>query len=95
MEIARKPESDVRAKLSRQELCAESIYELMRRGKMSKDMFTQRMTALDACGPDGGIAACYATWLILRAQPESQERDLHMADNTMKLGSIVAKLESK
>ena len=79
--------------MSRQELCAEAIYELMRRGKLSQEVFTQRMQALDACGPGGAIAACYATWLILRAQPECQERDLWMTQNTMKLRSIMQELE--
>ena len=82
--FARIPESAVRARLSRQELCGEAIYELTRRGKLDKETFTTRLQALDACGPDGAIGACYATWLLLRAQPESQQRDLFMAQNTMK-----------
>ena len=91
--FARKPESAVRARLSRQELCAEALYELTRRGKLDKETFTTRMQALDACGPDGAIGACYTTWLLLRAQPESQERDLWMAQNTMKLREAVRCLE--
>ena len=94
MEIAGNRESAVRARLSRQELCGEAIYELMRRGKMDKSTFNARMSALDACGPDGAIASCYATWLLLRAQPESQERDLWMAHNTMKLREAVRHLEA-
>ena len=92
--FARKPESAVRARLSRQELCGEAIYELTRRGKINQETFTARMQALDACGPDGAIGACYATWLLLRAQPESQERDLWMAANTMKLREAVRYLEA-
>ena len=92
--FARNPESAVRARLSRQELCAEALYELTRRGKLDKETFTTRMQALDACGPDGAIGACYATWLLLRAQPESQERDLWMAQNTMKLREVVRYLEA-
>ena len=91
--FARKPESAVRARLSRQELCGEALYELARRGKLDQETFTTRMQALDACGPDGAIAACYTTWLLLRAQPESQERDLWMAANTMKLREVVRYLE--
>ena len=91
--FARKPESAVRARLSRQELCGEALYELARRGKLDQETFTTRMQALDACGPDGAIAACYTTWLLLRAQPESQERDLWMAQNTMKLREAVRYLE--
>ena len=59
--FARTPESAVRARLSRQELCGEAIYELTRRGKIDKATFIQRLEALDACGPDGAIGACYAT----------------------------------
>ena len=92
--FARKPESAVRARLSRQELYGEAIYELARRGKLDQETFTTRMQALDACGPDGAIGACYATWLLLRAQPESQERDLWMAQNTAKLREVLRYLEA-
>ena len=92
--FARRPESAVRARLSRQELCWGALYELVRRGKLDKETFTTRLQALDACGPDGAIGACYATWLLLRAQPESQERDLWMAQNTMKLREAVRHLEA-
>ena len=92
--FAREPESAVRARLSRQELCGEAIFELMRRNKMDKATLNARMSALDACGPEGAIGACYATWLLLRAQPECQERDLWMAQNTMKLREAVRYLEA-
>ena len=92
--FARTPESAVRARLSRQELCGEALYELMRRGKLGKETFTARMQALDSCGPDGAIGSCYAVWLLLRAQPESQKRDLRMAQNTMKLREVMRYLES-
>ena len=92
--FARTPESAVRARLNRQELCGEAIYELTRRGKVDKVTFTTRMQALDACGPEGAIGACYAVWMLLRAQPESQERDLWMAANTMKLREAVRYLEA-
>ena len=92
--FARYPESAVRARLSRQELCGEAVYELIRRGKMDKATYTARMQALDACGAEGAIGSCYATWLLLRAQPESQERDLFMAQNTMKLREAVRHLEA-
>ena len=92
--FARKPESAVRARLSRQELCGEAIYELMRRGKMDKETYTARMQALDSCGAEGAVGSCYATWLLLRAQPESQERDLWMAQNTLKLREAVRYLEA-
>ena len=91
--FARKPESAVRARLSRHELCGEAIYELMRRGKIDKATYTARMQALDTCGADGAVGSCYATWLLLRAQPESQERNLYMAQNTLKLREAVRHLE--
>ena len=81
--------SESAPQLSRQELCGEAIYELMRRGQMDKATYTARMQALDSCGVDGAIGACYATWLLLRAMPECQERDLWMAQNTMKLREAV------
>ena len=84
----------MRARLSRQELCGEAIFELTRRRKMDKATFNARMSALDSCGVEGSIGACYATWLLLRAQPESQERDLWMAQNTMKLREAVRYLET-
>ena len=62
--------------LSRQELCAEAIYELIRRGRMNKKMFEARMSALDQCGPDGAIAACYVIFLLLRHQPPSEEKNV-------------------
>ena len=88
-------ESATRAKLSRQELCGEAIYELLRRGQMDKATFTARMNALDNCGPDGKIGACYVTWMLLRNMPESFERDVRMAQNTAKLQDVLKSLTSK
>ena len=88
-------ESAARAKLSRQELCGEAIYELLRRGKMDKATFTARMHALDNCGPDGAIGACYVTWMLLRNMPERFERDVRMAQNTAKLQEVLKSLTSK
>ena len=87
-------ESAARAKLSRQELCGEAIYELLRRGKLDKATFTARMQTLDNCGPDGAIAACYVTWMLLRNMPESAERDAWMAQNTAKLQGVLGYLAS-
>ena len=67
--MARLCESEVRAKLSRQELCGEAIYHLLRLGKMDKETFTARMSALDRCGPDGAVGACYVAWMLLRNAP--------------------------
>ena len=88
-------ESKVRAKLSRQELCGEAIYELLRRGNMDQATFTaRRMSALDQCGPDGAIAACYVTWMLLRNTRPCPERDYWMAQNTAKLRSILRYLDA-
>ena len=92
--MARLCESEVRAKLSRQELCAEAIYQLLRLGKMDKETFTARMSALDRCGPDGAVGACYVTWMLLRNAPPSPERDAWMSQNTAKLRSILRYLEA-
>ena len=83
-----------RTKLSRQECCAEAIYELLRRGKMDQKTFTSRMSALDQCGPDGAIAACYVTWLLLRNTRQIPERDAYMAQNTAKLREVLRYLEA-
>ena len=93
--FARSPESAVRQRLSRPELCGEAIYELIRCRKIDQETFTARMRNLDACGPNGAIGSCYTTWLLLRAQPECQERDLWMAQNTMKLREAVRYLEPR
>ena len=92
--MARLCESEVRAKLSRQELVGEAIYELLRRGLMDQATFTARMDALDHCGPDGAIGACYVTWLLLRNTRPCPERDYWMAQNTAKLRSILRYLEA-
>ena len=87
-------ESKVRAKLSRQELCGEAIYELLRRGIMDIATFSARMDALDRCSPDGAIAAYYVTWMLLLHTRQSPERDYWMAQNTAKLRSILRYLEA-
>ena len=92
--MARLCESKVRAKLSRQELCAEAIYQLLRLGKMDKETFTARMSALDRCGPDGAVGACYVTWMLLRNAPPSPERDAWMSQNTAKLREVLRYLEA-
>ena len=91
--FARSPESAIRQRLSRPELCGEAIYELIRCRKIDQETFTARMRNLDACGPNGAIGSCYTTWLLLRAQPPSPERDRWMAENTMKLREVMRYLE--
>ena len=87
-------ESEVRAKLRRQELCGEAIYQLLRLGKIDKETFSSRMNALDRCGPDGAVGACYVTWMFLRNAPPSPERDAWMSQNTAKLREVLRYLEA-
>ena len=70
------------------------ICELTRRGKMDLGTFTARMEALDRCGPDGAIGACYAAWLLLRSMRESPERERWMSQNTAKLREVLRYLEA-
>ena len=64
--------------LTKQELVGESIYELMRRGVLSKEEFCTRMDALERAGPAGQVGATYGTWLLLRTMPPSAEKMYHM-----------------
>ena len=60
--------------LTREELVAETVYGLMRQGRLEKDEYCRRMHALEAYGPDGVVATCYCTWALLQHVPESPER---------------------
>ena len=64
-------------KLSNPEKAAELIYHGMTKG-MSRDEFVRRMNALDELGPEGVVASSYCTWLLLRNQPPSPEKEQHM-----------------
>ena len=72
-------------KLSNPERCAELIYEGMREGKMTRDEFVRRMSALDQLGPQGVVASSYATWLLLRNQRACPEKEAHMQALTARL----------
>ena len=71
-------------KLSNAERAAELIYTGMRRG-MPREDFCRRMSGLDSLGPQGVVASSYAAWLLLRPQPPSPEKELHMQALTARL----------
>ena len=60
--------------LSIEERAAEAVYELMRTGRLSQDEYVRRMRELERISP---IGACYATWLLLRTKPDSEEKAFH------------------
>ena len=80
--------------LSPEERTAESIYELMRRGKLSEYDFTRRMTELEKCGPSGIIATCYVTHLLLRNCEDTPQRQAFLEQNTHKLRAALLEEES-
>ena len=72
-------------KLSNPERVAELIYQGMREGKMPREEFCRRMSALDQLGWQGVVASSYATWLILRNQKACPKKDHHMEALTARL----------
>ena len=69
------------ALLSREERVAESVYGLLRAGKLSREEYIRRMTDLERT-PRGAVAACYCTYLLLRRYrcPESRVHMERMRD---------------
>ena len=65
-------------KLSNGERAAELVYDGMRKGTMPREEFCRRMSALDQLGWQGVVASSYATWLLLRNQRASPEKEHHM-----------------
>ena len=86
---------DLAMELSPEERCGECIYELMRRGKMSKQELTRRMTQLETCGPSGIIATCYVTHLLLRNVEDTPQRQAFLEQNTHKLRAALLEEESR
>ena len=68
------PFSTAHSQLSHEESAAEAVYELMRNGLLSRGEYVRRMRELERFSP---IAACYATWMLLRTMPESEEKAFH------------------
>ena len=79
--------------LSTEELVAESIYCLMTSGKLGREEYCRRMHALEAT-PEGVVAACYCTWLLLHNRPSCPERDEHLATNCQRLRAATRELTS-
>ena len=50
------------------------MYELMRTGRLLRDEYVRRMRELERISP---LSACYATWMLLRAMPDSEEKAFH------------------
>ncbi len=71
--------------LSPEEEWAEEIVHLMALGRLNRSECCRRMNALWAAGQNGQIAACYASYLLLRAVPASDERDVHWAQMVARL----------
>ena len=66
--------STAHPQLFREESAAEAVYELMRRGLLSRGEYVRRMRELERCSP---IAACYASWMLLRTVEDSPEKAFH------------------
>ena len=62
------------AQLSHEERAAEAVYELMRKKQLSRDEYVRRMHDLERSSP---ISAAYATHLLLRTMPPSEEKAIH------------------
>jgi len=60
--------------LSGAERAAETVYELMRRGRLSQGEYVRRMRALEQTCP---LSSCYAAYLLLRTMPPSREKAVH------------------
>ena len=76
-------------KLSNPERAAEVVFDAMRRGKLSRDDFCKKMSGLESLGKEGVIATCYATFLLLRSQPPSKEKQMHWDAMTARLRAAI------
>ena len=76
-------------KLSNAERAAELVYDGMRRGKLSRDDFVRKMSGLESLGKEGVISTCYATFLLLRSQPPSKEKQMHWDAMTARLRAAI------
>ena len=68
--------------MASEERAAESVYRLMPR--LTKEEFCQKMSNLGD-HPDGRIAQAYASWLLLRRMPPSDEKAKHWEEMTARL----------
>ena len=76
-------------RFSNAERAAELIYNEMRKGT-PREEFCRRMSALDQLGPEGVVASSYCTWLLLRHQPPSPEKERHMQALTARLRAALS-----
>ena len=76
-------------KLSNAERAAELVYDGMKRGSPSRNDFCRKMSGLESLGKEGVIATCYATYLLLRSQPPSSEKQMHWNAMTARLRSAL------
>ena len=77
--------------LSTEELVAESIFGLMASGKLGREGYCRRMSALDAT-PEGTVASCYCSWLLLRNLPSCSERNAHLATMRRRLRAATCEI---
>ena len=76
-------------KLTNAERATELVYDGMQRGKLSRDDFVRKMSGLEKLGREGVIATCYATYLLLRSQPPSNEKQMHWDAMTARLRAAI------
>ena len=77
--------------LAREEHAAETLFRLMPR--LSREEFCRRMAELGD-HPDGCIAQAYATRLLLRRMPPSDEKAKHWEEMTARLREALAQKEN-
>ena len=80
--------------LSREELIAEEIHNLVSLGQMGRDEYSCRMNALEAMGANGRIGACYATFLLLRHVEDCPERRQHAEHMRQRLSAALDEIRS-
>ena len=81
-------------KLTREELIAESIHNLVSLGQMCKEEYCCRMVELQAMGPRGRVGACYAEYLLLSQVKDSPERRRHAERNRQRLSAALEEVNS-
>ena len=77
--------------MASEERAAKSVYRLMPR--LTKDDFCQKMSNLGD-HPDGRIAQAYASWLLLRRMPPSDEKAKHWEEMTARLREALEQKEN-
>ena len=78
--------------MASEERAAETVYRLMPR--LTKEELCQRMSSLGD-HPDGRIAQAYASWLLLRRMPPSDEKAKHWEEMTARLREALEEKENE